>query len=96
MAELYDASMNLVTANDDSFGLCSYIDPVTNPQARVPAGRYTVAIRAFDNVASLPTFEVRIELRAVGCGNAIVEAGEGCDDGNTGAGDGCSPVCQPE
>lgn len=96
VAELYDASMNLVTANDDSFGLCSYIDPVTNPQARVPAGRYTLAIRAFDNVASLPTFEVRIELRAVGCGNAIVEAGESCDDGNTGAGDGCSPVCQPE
>lgn len=96
VAELYDAAMNLVTANDDSFGLCSYVDPVTNPAARVPAGRYTVAIRAFDNVSSLPTFEVRIELRAVGCGNAIFEAGEGCDDGNTNAGDGCSPVCQPE
>lgn len=96
VAELYDASMNLVTLNDDNFGLCSYIDPVRDAAARVPAGRYTLAIRAFDNVSSLPAFEVRIELRAVGCGNAIPEAGEGCDDGNTDAGDGCSPVCQPE
>jgi cysteine-rich repeat protein len=96
VAELYDASMNPVAANDDSFGFCSYINPITDAAARVPAGRYTLAIRAFDSVSSLPTFEVRIELRAVGCGNAILETGEGCDDGNTGAGDGCSAVCQPE
>jgi cysteine-rich repeat protein len=27
------------------------------------------------------------------CGNGIIEAGETCDDGNTTAGDGCSPTC---
>jgi cysteine-rich repeat protein len=30
------------------------------------------------------------------CGNATVEAGEQCDDGNTTSGDGCSSTCQSE
>ena len=30
------------------------------------------------------------------CGNGTVEPGEGCDDGNQAAGDGCSALCQPE
>lgn len=30
------------------------------------------------------------------CGNNMVESGEQCDDGNTQAGDGCSPTCQTE
>jgi cysteine-rich repeat protein len=30
------------------------------------------------------------------CGNAIPEAGEACDDGNTDAGDGCAPDCTRE
>jgi uncharacterized protein (TIGR03382 family) len=30
------------------------------------------------------------------CGNGIVDPGETCDDGNTKAGDGCSPSCQDE
>lgn len=30
------------------------------------------------------------------CGNSVVEAGEQCDDGNTTAGDDCSPTCQTE
>ncbi|MFH2009709.1 MAG: DUF4215 domain-containing protein, partial [bacterium] len=35
---------------------------------------------------------------SVGCGNGILEPGEGetCDDGNTNAGDGCSAACQVE
>ena len=31
-----------------------------------------------------------------GCGNAVLDPGEQCDDGNLNAGDGCSPVCQVE
>ncbi|MDF1561509.1 MAG: MopE-related protein [Deltaproteobacteria bacterium] len=30
------------------------------------------------------------------CGNAVVEVGEACDDGNTTAGDGCDATCQWE
>ena len=30
------------------------------------------------------------------CGNAIIDAGEQCDDGNTTSGDGCSSKCQKE
>ncbi len=30
------------------------------------------------------------------CGNGVMEAGEDCDDGNTTAGDGCSPTCKLE
>jgi cysteine-rich repeat protein len=30
------------------------------------------------------------------CGNALLDVGEGCDDGNKAAGDGCSPVCAVE
>jgi cysteine-rich repeat protein len=30
------------------------------------------------------------------CGNGVLESLEGCDDGNTAPGDGCSPVCRPE
>ena len=32
----------------------------------------------------------------VGCGNNIVNAGEGCDDGNTANGDGCNAQCNIE
>ncbi len=31
-----------------------------------------------------------------GCGNAVLETGEGCDDGNTIAGDGCNAMCLKE
>ncbi len=30
------------------------------------------------------------------CGNGVIETGEGCDDGNTNSGDGCSATCQIE
>ena len=30
------------------------------------------------------------------CGNALLDVGEACDDGNTAAGDGCSPACAVE
>ena len=30
------------------------------------------------------------------CGNQVINDGEACDDGNTAAGDGCTPACQVE
>src|SRR5262249_35546604 len=38
----------------------------------------------------------RPDCRLPRCGDGIVDAGEGCDDGNRTACDGCSPWCQPE
>ena len=32
----------------------------------------------------------------VGCGNGVIDSGEGCDDGNTAQGDGCDSACQIE
>ena len=34
--------------------------------------------------------------RPTACGDGIVQAGETCDDGNTGSGDGCNDLCQNE
>ena len=30
------------------------------------------------------------------CGNGVLDAGEGCDDGNINSGDGCSRLCVVE
>lgn len=35
-------------------------------------------------------------VKLVPCGNGVVNAGEGCDDGNTSNGDGCSSTCTVE
>ena len=42
-----------------------------------------------------PVFVLLLAGTALGqvCGNAVVEAGEDCDDGNTTSGDGCSATC---
>ncbi len=34
--------------------------------------------------------------RVVGCGDGVVQAGEACDDGDSGVGDGCTPDCKLE
>lgn len=39
---------------------------------------------------------VAFDPSAAVCGNAVLEAGEGCDDGNVAAGDGCSELCVVE
>jgi cysteine-rich repeat protein len=49
--------------------------------------------------ANTASGQMRYDGIALGsCGNCLIEqeAGEGCDDGNTVAGDGCSPTCQLE
>ena len=40
--------------------------------------------------------DVTITGGAAKCGNKLVDSGEGCDDGNTTAGDGCSATCALE
>ncbi|MDP3575529.1 MAG: hypothetical protein Q8S42_33190, partial [Archangium sp.] len=49
----------------------------------------------FLGVACCAAFTACPNPRAV-CGNAIVETGEACDDGNTNSGDGCEADCLNE
>ena len=44
------------------------------------------------NVAAMPP----VCAPPVGCGNGLLEAGEGCDDGNNMNGDGCTAACEIE
>jgi len=81
----------------DSFtgpdGNCGRIDP-TNSAAAIAlvGGRYFVAVRsAFTEV--VPSYFVHFETSAPGCGNAVIDSGEQCDDGNQAAGDGCTASC---
>ena len=41
-------------------------------------------------------YELRVNCRAIECGNGFIEEGEECDDGATDNGDGCSLDCQIE
>jgi cysteine-rich repeat protein len=43
------------------------------------------------------TFQLQLHLEpGIFCGDGVVDPDEACDDGNTKAGDGCSPKCQPD
>jgi cysteine-rich repeat protein len=45
--------------------------------------------------SSTSSFDLDVEFVSF-CGDSVVEASEGCDDGNQIDGDGCSSICQPE
>lgn len=51
---------------------------------------------AYEAGASLPTYGPRPLAMTATCGNHAREDGEGCDDGNTRSGDGCSSTCALE
>ncbi len=61
---------------------------------------YVVVLFSF-STASCGSYTVNIECPCSGsetavCGDSVIEGGEGCDDGNTTAGDGCSATCSLE
>lgn len=94
-----DGSTTALGANDDGdSGLCSLIDPTVEEFARnLEAGTYYIAVRRSPLVEDLTgDYVLLVEANAPACGNDIPEAGEGCEDGNTIAGDGCSATCQLE
>jgi cysteine-rich repeat protein len=89
-----------VLATDDQDGLnsCSKIDPamVTDAGARqLPPGTYYVRIEDYLNNSVITAYNVVITLTSL-CGNGNVQPFEGCDDGGTSGGDGCSALCQVE
>jgi uncharacterized protein len=63
--------------------------------ATIAAGTYPVRCRIDDDQRRRADVAVDVEVIAV-CGNAVVDAGEGCDDGGFEPGDGCDAACQVE
>jgi len=59
------------------------------------AGTQTATVQVWQSGMSSAFGSTNISVTAR-CGNAIVEAGEQCDDGNTRNNDGCSSTCQNE
>ena len=47
---------------------------------------------------TVPATAITVQVQGTGavCGNAMIDSGEACDDGNTISGDGCSSTCQLE
>ncbi|MBI2375903.1 MAG: DUF4215 domain-containing protein [Deltaproteobacteria bacterium] len=92
---LYDSTFVQLAFDDDGLpGTCSMISPATDVGARdLPAGTYYLKVSGY----SVETGDYVLFTRVIEpqCGNGYRErnAGEGCDDGNTNAGDGCSASC---
>lgn len=61
-----------------------------------PSGLFTFPDPSAPGTEAYYRVRVRINEALTGCGNGVVDAGEGCDDGNNVSGDGCSAICQIE
>jgi len=59
----------------------------------VPAGTYYFVVDGAETSDS-DTFAMAARWAPVGCGNGLLESGEGCDDGNSDPGDSCSATCE--
>lgn len=80
-------------ADEASEAACSGAGIVEVPVSEGETVHFIVEGEASDGFGF---FELTLQHRTVGCGNAVREAGEGCDDGNTEDGDGCSALCEVE
>lgn len=93
---LTSSSGREIARNDDiDDTLCSRIDTGrgARPVLLQPA-TYSLTVRPFSATGTVPALETLVRLTTPGCGNNIVEANEGCDDGNTTAdGNGCTATC---
>jgi cysteine-rich repeat protein len=82
----------LATDEDAGEGFCS--------KAILPSlavGTYFVRVEASPNaVQKTFVYRLRVDLTVDVCGDGIKGFSEACDDGNTMAGDGCSPTCTVE
>ncbi|MFO0757786.1 MAG: DUF4215 domain-containing protein [Byssovorax sp.] len=95
---LFNPMGNLL-ATDDNGGVdgCSKISPVTTPAAaNLAVGTYVARVEQFGGIMTQPSYVVKIHVVPPGCGDAVVQAGEQCDDGNVVAGDGCDATCHVE
>jgi cysteine-rich repeat protein len=98
---LYDGSLRLITADDESGTVpCSLIDPTVDPRAGdLAAGTYYLQVVSYQGGAT-GNYQLQVTVGSPSCGNSIVEANgptaELCDDGGVAANDGCSATCQLE
>ncbi len=58
-------------------------------------GEYWIKVFGYDG-SGIARYFLDVEFVEIACGNSVVELTEGCDDGNTAAGDCCSPTCQKD
>ena len=67
----------------------SFITPLMS------AGDYAILVSTWPEAGPLAsyTLSLRVYIPLI-CGNGVVDPGEACDDGNTEADDGCSPICE--
>jgi cysteine-rich repeat protein len=97
--DILDSTFHVLGGSDDisMTDKCTRIawDP-SAPYNKVLAGTYYIDAYAYSATTAIAGYQLAVKLVAVGCGNAIAEMGEQCDDGNTTAGDGCSATCQLE
>jgi cysteine-rich repeat protein len=85
-----------------ALSLLRTLDPEGTPSSELWAG--ALAVSADDAFVYRGGFEPKSvhvftgvgEASVPPCGNGTLDGGEGCDDGNTAAGDCCSATCQPE
>lgn len=95
---LFDsAGVQLAYEDQNAVLNCSGINPLTDPGAyNLPIGVYFVKVRAASASKTQPSYLLRLTRHAQGCGDAIIDATEQCDDGNTTDSDGCSAACLVE
>lgn len=95
---LYDPFGSSIASDDESGAAsCSLIDPVAQPGAKgLPSGTYALAVSQASGAVAQPWYVLEVVVHPPGCGDAVLGAGEQCDDGNETDGDGCSASCQAE
>lgn len=87
----------LGTNDQGGFSPCSLIDPANATYAQnLSAGNYFVSVEEYLNNATSPPYVVLIDVLPPGCGDAVLQMGEECDDGNVVDGDGCDALCVVE
>lgn len=84
---------HLAIATDDNGGVspCSRL-----VQPRLAVGTYHVEVRQLGDALIQDAYVLSIRVLPPTCGDAVVQPGEQCDDGNVISGDGCSATCQVE
>ena len=85
------------SVDDGGIAKCSRISPATtSTAANMAPGKYRVRVEYSGNTVAVASYVVKIKVVLPSCGDAVIQPGEQCDDGNLAAGDGCGSTCQAE